>query len=88
MEAYRGMGAPTSTPAVQGERDKGILGSARRSGSKDEGQKGGTVTKHIYLDSQFFFVLFCFIFERETQSASGEGAEREGPTESKAGSRL
>ena len=29
-----------------------------------------------------------FIFERERQSARGGGAEREGDTESKAGSRL
>ena len=37
---------------------------------------------------KFFYALF--IFERETarQSASGGGTEREGDTESKAGSRL
>ena len=35
-----------------------------------------------------FFLEFMFIFERETQSMSGGSAEREGDTESEAGSRL
>ena len=37
-----------------------------------------------------FFLMFLFIFEgeRERQSMNGGGAEREGDTESKAGSRL
>ena len=34
------------------------------------------------------FLMFFFIFERERQSTSGVGAERDGDTESKAGSRL
>ena len=38
------------------------------------------------LPSLFFF--FTFIFERETHSVSGGGAERGGDTESEAGSRL
>ena len=37
----------------------------------------------------FFFFFFMFIiFERDRQRASWEGAEREGDTESEAGSRL
>ena len=32
--------------------------------------------------------MFYFIFERKRQSMSGQGAEREGDTESKAGSGL
>ena len=36
----------------------------------------------------FFFFFSIFIFERERKSASGGEAEREGGTESKAGSRL
>ena len=37
-----------------------------------------------------FFLMFTFIFKRERgrQSMSGEGAEREGDTESETGSRL
>ena len=37
---------------------------------------------------KIFFNLHLFIFDRERQSTSGGGAEREGDTESKAGSRL
>ena len=33
-------------------------------------------------------MFFLFIFETERQSVSGQGAEREGDTESEAGSRL
>ena len=36
---------------------------------------------------KFFFLIFI-IFERERERASGEGAQREGDTESEAGSRL
>ena len=36
----------------------------------------------------FFFLNLMFIFERVRQSASKRGAEREGDTESEAGSRL
>ena len=36
----------------------------------------------------FFFFKYLFIFERERLSASGRGAEREGGTESEAGSGL
>ena len=36
----------------------------------------------------FDFFKCLFIFDRERQSASGGGAEREGGTESEAGSRL
>ena len=35
-----------------------------------------------------FFFLNMYLFLRETQSVSGEGAEREGDTGSEAGSRL
>ena len=36
----------------------------------------------------FFFNVHLFLTERERQSMSGGGAEREGNTESEAGSRL
>ena len=36
----------------------------------------------------FNFFLCLFIFERERESMSGEGAEREGNTESETGFRL
>ena len=35
-----------------------------------------------------FFLMFIYFWDRERQSMSGGGAEREGDTESKAGSRL
>ena len=35
-----------------------------------------------------FFLFFMFIFERERQSTSGGGVDREGDTESDAGSTL
>ena len=35
-----------------------------------------------------FFNVYLFLRERERQSSSGGGAEREGDTESEAGSRL
>ena len=37
---------------------------------------------------QFFLNVCLFLRERKTQSVSGGGAEREGDTESEAGSRL
>ena len=37
-------------------------------------------------DFKFFFLMF--IFDTQRESISGEGAEREGDTESEAGSRL
>ena len=43
-------------------------------------------TKSMY--SFFFLIFFMFISETERQSTSGGGAEREGDTESEAGSRL
>ena len=45
----------------------------------------------VFLDLgifNFFFNVYLFLRERERQSASGGGAEREGVTESEAGSRL
>ena len=39
----------------------------------------------VYL---LYFFKILFIFEREKESMSGGGAEREGDTESEAGSRL
>ena len=36
----------------------------------------------------FFFNVYLFIWDRERQSMNGGGAEREGDTESEAGSRL
>ena len=39
-----------------------------------------------FLTSFFFFLMF--IFKREIQSMRGGGAEREGDTETEAGSRL
>ena len=46
----------------------------------------------VYFFQRFFcFVLFCFViyfWDRERQSMNGGGAEREGDTESEAGSRL
>ena len=42
-----------------------------------------------YLVSKFFFFLtFIYFWDRERQSMNGGGAEREGDTESEAGSRL
>ena len=35
-----------------------------------------------------FFNIYSFLKDRERQSANGEGAEKEGDTESEAGSRL
>ena len=36
----------------------------------------------------FFFNIYSFLRDREKQSVSGEGAEREGDTETESGSRL
>ena len=36
----------------------------------------------------FFFLIVCLFIERETGSKQGRGREREGDTESEAGSRL
>ena len=49
---------------------------------------GGTSALPLSLKFLFFFLNLMFIFERERQSASKRGAEREGDTESEAGSRL
>ena len=38
--------------------------------------------------TSFFFLMFIYFWDRERQSMSREGAEREGDTESEAGSRL
>ena len=59
------------------------------------GQRGGFRARPVGFESisaftgwvDFFFFLM-FIFERERQSMNGGGAEREGDTESQAGSRL
>ena len=40
------------------------------------------------LSPEFFFHVYLFLREREKQSANREGAEREGDTESEAGSGL
>ena len=37
---------------------------------------------------KFFFLMFVYFWDRERQSMNGGGAEREGDTESEAGSRL
>ena len=37
---------------------------------------------------KFFFLTFIYFWDRERQSMNGGGAEREGDTESEAGSRL
>ena len=41
----------------------------------------------IYL-KKIFFLTFIYFWDRERQSMNGGGAEREGDTESEAGSRL
>ena len=46
------------------------------------------ILMEIALDLLVTFFLSLFIFEREKQSAKGGGAEREGDTDSEAGSRL
>ena len=40
------------------------------------------------MNRHFFFSMFIYFWERQRQNASGLGAEREGDTESEAGSRL
>ena len=40
------------------------------------------------LKKKFFFNIYSFLKGRERQSANGEWAEREGDTETEAGSRL
>ena len=42
----------------------------------------------MYLFKKIFFNIYLFLRDRERQDMSREGAEREGDTESKAGSRL
>ena len=42
----------------------------------------------IFILFFIFFNVYSFLRDRERQSMSGEGAEREGDTESEAGSRL
>ena len=41
-----------------------------------------------YFNFIYFLIFLTLIFERQRQSRSGEGAPREGDTESEAGSRL
>ena len=43
---------------------------------------------NIHLKKNFFSTFFIYFGDRERQSMNGGGAEREGDTESKAGSRL
>lgn len=43
---------PPGAPAVEGGRGEGILGAVGTSASTDRGQKGETVTKHTYWDSE------------------------------------
>ena len=49
-------------------------------------EKRGKQTMRLFLKN--FLNVYSFLRERERQSVSGEGAEREGYTESEAGSRL
>ena len=44
--------------------------------------------QYLLVKKKFFFNVYSFLRDRERQSTSGEGAEREGDTESEAGSRL
>ena len=48
----------------------------------------GTYEKEILFSFIKNFLMFIFEREREKQSVSGQGVEREGDTESEAGSRL
>ena len=64
---------------------KYILMHSAKSGKRSKEKVGGCVKM---MSSFFFFFFNVYLFLRERQSMSRRGAEREGETESEAGSGL